>query len=73
MVFNNWKKAIQKFNSHEASHTHQEATMKWLALGKRALPERLNVLFTGKQEKTFDYTAILFTILITAGLSHPWT
>ena len=38
--FNNWKKAIEKFNSHEASHTHREATMKRLALGQPTLHYR---------------------------------
>lgn len=30
--FNNWKKAMKKFNDHESSHTHLEARMKWEAL-----------------------------------------
>ena len=32
--FNNWNKAIKKFNDHESSHTHLEARMKWEAQGK---------------------------------------
>ena len=40
--FNNWKKAIEKFNAHEASHAHREARMKYLSFGKPSLPQRLN-------------------------------
>ena len=36
------KKATEKFSSHEASHTHQEARLKRLALGQPSLPERFS-------------------------------
>jgi len=29
--FQNWKKALKKFNSHEASHTHRESKLKWVS------------------------------------------
>ena len=48
--FNNWKKAIEKFNSHEASHTHREATMKRLALGQPTLSEKFNTQMRCAQE-----------------------
>ena len=40
--FNNWKKAIQKFNNHESSHAHREAHMKILMIGRPALPEQFS-------------------------------
>ena len=47
---NNWKKAVEKFNAHEASHTHQEAIMKRLALRQPALSERFNTQTRRVQE-----------------------
>ena len=43
--FNNWKKAVEKFSTHDDSHTFREATMNRLALGQPA-SERFNTLNT---------------------------
>ena len=40
--FNSWKKAVEKFSSHDTSHTIREAKMKRLALGQLALSERFD-------------------------------
>ena len=48
--FNNWKKAVEKFNAHEASHTHQEKIMKRLALGQPKLSEIFNMQTRRVQE-----------------------
>ena len=48
--FNNWKKAIKKFNDLESSHTHLEAKMKWEARGHPSLPERFSVEVCRSQE-----------------------
>ena len=48
--FNNWKKAIKKFNDHESSHTHLEAKNKWEAQGQASLPERFSTEICHSQE-----------------------
>lgn len=48
--FNNWKKAVQKFNSHETSHAHREAHMKMVTLSRSVLPECFSVQIHCAQE-----------------------
>ena len=48
--FNNWKKAHEKFTNHSVSHTHKEAKMKWLAFGKRSLPQQFSSQITRSQD-----------------------
>ena len=48
--FNNWKKAIQKFNNHETSHVHCEAHMKMVTLGQLVLPECFSAQICCAQE-----------------------
>ena len=48
--FNNWKKAIKKFNDHESNHTHHEARMKWEARDQPSLPERFSDEIRSSQE-----------------------
>ena len=40
--FNKWKRAKEKFSSHESSLVHKEAMMKWQSLGRPSLPEQFN-------------------------------
>ena len=47
LVSKNWKKALQKFKSHEASHTDTEAKVKWIA---RDLPTVASQLSTKSQQ-----------------------
>ena len=52
--FNNWKKAIKKFNDHESSHTHLEARMKWKARDQPSLPECVNAEIRRSQQVRRD-------------------
>ena len=40
--FQNWKKALEKFKSHEGSHVHREAKLKWMARGKPTIESQIN-------------------------------
>ena len=40
--FQNWKKALEKFKSHEASHAHREALSKWMARGRPTIAVQLH-------------------------------
>ena len=48
--FNNWKKGVQKFNSHKTSHAHREAHMKMVTLSQPVLPERFRAQIRCAQE-----------------------
>ena len=39
--FQNWRKAVDKFKSHEGSHVHREAQMKWAARGQPAIETQI--------------------------------
>ena len=70
--FNNWKKVVEKFSTHEASHTHREETMKRLALGQPALSDRFNTQTRCVQErrkKSFTYSAFCSRYLLRQGLA----
>ena len=40
--FQNWKKALEKFKSHEGSHAHREALSKWMARGRPTIAAQLH-------------------------------
>ncbi len=40
--FQNWRKALEKFRSHEGSHTHREAKLKWMARGNPTIESRIS-------------------------------
>lgn len=40
--FQNWKKALEKFKSHDGSHAHREALSKWLARGRPTISAQLH-------------------------------
>ena len=40
--FQNWKKAVEKFKLHEASHVHREALSKWMSRGNQTIAAQLN-------------------------------
>lgn len=40
--FQNWKKAIEKFGLHEASHAHREAMSKWVSRVNQPIAAQLN-------------------------------
>ena len=40
--FQNWKKALEKFKSHEGSNAHREALSKWMARGKPTIAAQLH-------------------------------
>ena len=39
--FQNWKKAIEKFTTHEGSLSHMEAKVKWMAKGRPTIGSQL--------------------------------
>ena len=39
--FQNWKKAIEKFTTHEGSLSHMEAKVKWMAKGSSIIGSQL--------------------------------
>ena len=39
--FQNWKKAIEKFTTHEGSLSHTEAKVKWMAKGRPTIGSQL--------------------------------
>lgn len=45
-----WKKATEKFNDYQSSHTHLEARMKWEARGQPSLPECFSAEIHHSQE-----------------------
>ena len=49
--FNNWKKAIEKFKSHENSHFHKEAQLKWVAQERPTIGTQLSVQMKNIQQK----------------------
>lgn len=49
--FQNWKKAIEKFNVHEGSLVHREAVQKWAAQGKPTVASQLSTQLHKLQEK----------------------
>ena len=40
--FHNWRKAVEKFKSHEGSHVHREAKIKWMARRKPSNEEQMS-------------------------------
>ena len=40
--FRNWRKALEKFKSHEGSHVHREAKLKWMARGKPTIESQIS-------------------------------
>ena len=40
--FQNWRKALEKIRSHEGSHLHREAKLKWMARGQPTIEAQLN-------------------------------
>ena len=39
--FNNWRKALQKFHTHQASSSHREAILKWEAVQNAPISAQL--------------------------------
>ena len=48
--FQNWKKAIEKFKSHEGSLSHTEAKMKWIAQGRPTIGSQLSAQLKDQQQ-----------------------
>ena len=48
--FQNWKKAIEKFQAHQSSHTHREAQEKWLTRSKPSIESQLSAQVKSQQE-----------------------
>ena len=48
--FANWKKALEKFKSHDESQFHREATLKWAACGRPTIAGQLNAQIAQLQE-----------------------
>ena len=40
--FQNWKKALEKYKSHDGSHAHREAVSKWMARGRPTVAAQLH-------------------------------
>ena len=49
--FKNWKKAIEKFRSHESSHSHREAKQKWMAKKNPTIDSQLSTQLKKSQQK----------------------
>ena len=40
--FQNWRKAVDKFKTHDSSHVHREAKLKWMARGKPTIEGQIS-------------------------------
>ena len=58
--FNNWKKALEKFKSHELSHAHKEAKLKWISKGKETVATQLSSQL--QQEQRMRRDGLLFQL-----------
>ena len=52
--FGNWKKALEKFKSHENSDSHREAKLKWVARGHTTIAGHLNAQMDQLQKERRD-------------------